>query len=95
MNVRKCKVMYGRDHLATLTVLPDGRWELVPTETHLPINTMQYVKLFDPYVGPVVPGIVTEWLRIRNRNLDAAEPIAQLIRGPHAPNSLWFSQEGR
>jgi len=95
VKLRKCKVMYGRDQLATLSVLPDGRWELAPTGVHLPLEILSYVKMFDPYLGVNPPQLVTDWFRFRNLQMDPQEPIAQLIQGPHAPRNVWFAQEGR
>lgn len=77
----KCNVMYGRDHLATIWLLPDGRWTLEPTETHLPVNLLQHIRLFDVYVGPQPPPLVQDWQLHTGTQLDPRDPIGTLVIG--------------
>lgn len=96
MRTKRCKVIWGRDHLADLWLLDDGRWQLQPTETHIPMNLLQYVRLFDPYVGPTVPPLVRDWMIFTGVQLDPRDPISTLIDvTTGATSGLRFEREGR
>lgn len=96
MRQKRCKVMYGRDHLADLWLLDDGRWQLQPTETHVPLHLLQYVRLFDAYVGPLPPLLVSHWANFTGAKLDPLDPITTLIQTTAGMTTgLRFEREGR
>lgn len=76
---KKCKVMAGRDHLATIWYLDDGRWTLEQHEVHVPIDLVPHIRLFESYVGTAPPPLVRQLVMDKGIALAAADPIGTLL----------------
>lgn len=77
---KKCRVVYGREHLATVWYLDDGRWslELVGT-AQVPFELLGYSYLFDAYVGTNPPPLIREFIKDRSIQLSPTDPIGTLL----------------